>query len=251
MRNTSDNNFYYGTSGIVVPVSQALYPDAFKGASRLAYYASFFNSIEINSSFYKLPQASTVIKWRDTVPEDFQFTFKLSKTISHSKDVNFSDEEVALFMQTIDNVENKKGCILVQLPPSLKPEKIKELQKFFKAIDAANSQRAWKVAVEFRNKLWYNDETFELLKHHNFSLVLHDLPASATPLTVPLTNIIYLRFHGTEKGYRGDYSDEVLSVYAQRISEWMREGKCVYCYFNNTLGKAFDNLQALERFVTV
>ena len=249
MRKRFDNNFYSGTSGLTVPVPQALYPDAFKGKSRLTYYASLCNSIEINSSFYKLPRQTTIIKWRETVPESFRFTFKLSKTISHSKGLDFDDEEVALFMRTIDNVDKKKGCILVQLPPSLKPEAIKQLETLFKTIDGTNAHQAWKVAVEFRNKLWYNDQTFTLLKRHNFSLVLHDLPASATPLTVPLTNVVYLRFHGTEKSYRGSYDNEFLTGHAQRIRQWLHEGKCVYCYFNNTLGSAFHNLQALNGFV--
>jgi uncharacterized protein YecE (DUF72 family) len=247
----SDNNFYVGTSGIVVPVSQALYPDAFKGKSRLTYYASFFNSIEINSSFYKLPKVSTIIKWCEVVPEDFHFTFKLSKTISHSKGLGFSADEVALFIRTVDNVDKKKGCILVQLPPSLKPERIKQLEKLFKTINAANAQQAWKVAVEFRNRVWYNEQTFELLQQYNFSLVLQDLPASATPLTEPLTSVIYLRFHGTEKGYRGSYDNKFLSAYAQRISQWMNEGKCVYSYFNNTLGNAFNNVQALNHLIQI
>ena len=250
MRNLFDNNFYSGTSGIVVPVPQALYPDAFKDESRLTYYASLFNSIEINSSFYKLPKASTIIKWREMVPEGFRFTFKLPKTISHSKGLDFNAEEVALFIQTIDNIDKKRGCILVQLPPALKPVSIKQLEKLFNTIDAANAHQAWKVAVEFRNKVWHNDQTFNLLKEYNFSLVLQDLPASATPLTAPLTNVIYLRFHGTEKGYRGSYNNKVLSEYAQRIRQWLCEGKCVYCYFNNTLGDAFNNLQALNRFVS-
>jgi uncharacterized protein YecE (DUF72 family) len=249
MLNSFDDCFYSGTSGIAVPVSQALYPDAFKGKSRLTYYASFFNSIEINSSFYKLPKASTIIKWREMVPENFQFTFKLSKIISHSKGLYFNADEVTLFIQTIDNVDKKKGCILVQFPPALKLQETKQLEKLFKIIDAANATGAWKVAVEFRNKVWYNDQTFELLKQYNFSLVLHDLPASSTPFTVPLTNVIYLRLHGTEKGYRGSYSNEFLSAYAQRIRQWMHEGRCVYCYFNNTLGDAFNNLQALNNFV--
>jgi uncharacterized protein YecE (DUF72 family) len=249
MRNSFDNNFYSGTSGIAVPVPQALYPEEFKGKSRLTYYASLCNSIEINSSFYKLPKASTIIKWCEAVPEDFQFTFKLPKTISHSKGLDFNAEEVATFIRTIDNVDKKKGCILVQFQPSLKPGNIKQLEKLFKTIDAANAQQAWKFAVEFRNKVWYNDQTFKLLKQYNFSLVLQDLPASATPLTAALTNVIYLRFHGMEKGYRGSYDNKFLSEYAQRIRQWMREGKCVYCYFNNTLGDAFNNLQALNRFV--
>lgn len=249
MRNFSDNSFYSGISGIVVPVPQALYPDAFKGKSRLTYYASLFNSIEINSSFYKLPKASTIIKWRDTVPEDFRFTFKLPKTISHSKGLDFHAEEVALFIRTIDNVDKKKGCILLQLPPALKPGSIQQLEKLFKTIDSANTRQAWKIAVEFRNKVWHNDQTFKLLEQYNFSLVLQDLPASATPLTAPLTKVIYLRFHGTEKGYRGSYDDVLLSGYAQRTRQWMDEGKCVYCYFNNTLGDAFNNLEALNRFI--
>ena len=249
MRNLLDNEFYSGTSGILVPVSQALYPAPFKGKSRLTYYASFFNSIEINSSFYKLPKASTVIKWRESVPEGFQFTFKLSKTISHAKGLDFDAEEIAAFISTINNVGENKGCILVQLPPSLKVERIKQLEKLFKTMHAAYERQAWKVAVEFRNKGWYNDQTFELLKQYNCSLVLQDLPASLTPLTVPLTSTIYLRFHGTERGYRGSYDERSLSEYAQRINQWMREGKCVYCYFNNTLGNAFNNLQALIRLV--
>ena len=122
----------------MVPVTQTLYPADFKGKSRLAYYASFFNSIEINSSFYKLPKASTIIKWRETVPESFQFTFKLSKTISHSRGLDFNAEEVVHFIRTIDNVDKKKGCILIQLPPSLKSERIKQLEKLFKMINAAN-----------------------------------------------------------------------------------------------------------------
>ncbi len=249
VRNSIDNSFYLGTSNIVVPVPQALYPDAFKGKSRLAYYASLFNSIEINSSFYKLPKASTVIKWSESVPERFRFTFKLSKSISHSKGLDFNAEEVALFMRTINNIDTKKGCLLIQFPPSFKPDSIKQLEKLFITIDATNAHQAWKVAVEFRNNAWYNNQTFKLLEQFNFNLVLQDLPASITPLTAPLTSVIYLRFHGTEKNYRGSYDNNFLSDYAQRIKKWMQEGRCVYCYFNNTLGAAFNNLQALNGFV--
>lgn len=245
----ADNNFYSGTSGIVVPVTQALYPDAFKGKSQLTYYASFFNSIEINSSFYKLPQATTVVKWCKMVPEDFQFIFKLSKSISHSKNLDFNADQLDAFIETINNVDEKKGCILVQFPPSLKFVNLKKIGKLFKMIKAVNAE-AWKIAVEFRNKVWYTQQTFQLLKDYNISLVMHDLPASATPLSVPLNNIVYLRLHGTERGYRGNYNNEILSAYAKRINAWVKEGKYVYCYFNNTLGDAFDNLKTLNHLVT-
>jgi len=245
-----NNSFYFGTSGIVLPVSKTLYPGEFKEKSRLEYYASIFNSIEINSSFYKLPKTSTIIRWREAVPEYFQFTFKLPKTVSHSKGLHFNDGEIERFLQTINNVGKKKACILVQLSPSLKLDKIKQLQKLLKTLDKANKQRAWKVAVEFRNKIWYNDEIFELLQKYNCSLVQQDLPASATPYKEPITDVVYLRFHGIEKGYRGSYNDKLLLEYAQGIKQWLHEGKCVYTYFNNTLGDAFNNLQTLKGFVS-
>ena len=69
------------------------------------------------------------------------------------------------------------------------------------------------------------------------------------PFTVPLNNVVYLRFHGIEKGYRGSYHDKLLLQYAKRMRQWMRERKCVYCYFNNTLGNAFGKLWALKRLV--
>jgi len=135
VQTSSNNSFYSGTSGIVLPVSKTLYPDEFKQKSRLEYYASIFNSIEINSSFYKLPKTSTIIRWREAVPEYFQFAFKLPKTVSHSKGLHFNDGEIERFLQTINNVGKKKACILVQLPPSLKLDKIKQLQKLLKTLD--------------------------------------------------------------------------------------------------------------------
>jgi len=118
--NSDRNSFYSGTRGLVLPVPQVLYPPEFSGKSRLTYYASLFNSVEINSSFYKMPKAATVLKWADSVPQNFQFTFKLLKAVTHAKALDFSAEDVDLFIQTVNNIGNKKGCLLVQFPPSLK-----------------------------------------------------------------------------------------------------------------------------------
>ncbi len=87
--NSINNTFYSGTSGLVLPVPKLLYPAEFQDKSRLTYYASLFNSIEINSSFYKIPQIPTVCKWAESVPDNFQFTFKLSKAITHAKGLEF------------------------------------------------------------------------------------------------------------------------------------------------------------------
>jgi uncharacterized protein YecE (DUF72 family) len=243
-----NNTFYSGTSGLVLPIIRSDYPPEFHGKSRLEYYASLFTTIEINSSFYKLPRASTIIKWADGVPPTFQFTFKLSKAITHVKGLNFNADDVEIFMHIIDHIGNKSGCVLIQLPPALKTEHINQLEKLLKSIKKFNTNK-WKIAVEFRNKTWYNDEVNYLLRQYNISLVMHDLPAAATPFTMLTTEVIYLRFHGTEKGYRGNYPTDVLLEYARRIKSWTNQGKTVYCYFNNTLGNAINNLQTLNHFL--
>jgi uncharacterized protein YecE (DUF72 family) len=241
--------FYCGTSGLVLPVPQSLYPPEFTGKSRLTYYSSLLNSLEVNSSFYKIPRVATVTKWAQSVPDYFQFTFKLSKTITHAKGLDYKAEDIHQFIETIAHVENKKGCLLVQFPPGLKIEKLKQLQQFLLSLQASDPNNAWKVAVEFRNQSWYHEEVYGLLNEHSVCMVMHDLPASATPATELTSGIRYLRFHGPGGKYRGSYPDEFLHQYAQYIKTWISEGRTVYFYFNNTMGDAFKNLQTLNSFL--
>ena len=243
------STFYSGASGLVLPLPKANYPPEFRDKSRLQYYASLFNSIELNSIFYKLPRAATIANWTHSVPDNFRFTFKLSKTVTHVKNLEFTSKDVADFMDTIEPVGDKKGCLLVQFPPGLTIEKLDQLQSLFEVIGEATHDTAWKVAIEFRNSSWYEREVYELLDEYNFSLVIHDIRASATPADVQVGDFIYLRFHGPEPRYRGSYHDEVLKKYAKQIKKWMREGKTVYAYFNNTMGDAENNLQTLNKFV--
>jgi uncharacterized protein YecE (DUF72 family) len=154
-----NDTFYSGTSGLVLPVPKALYPAAFKDKSRLIYYASLFNSVEINSSFYKTPMASTVSKWADSVHGNFQFTFKLSKAITHSKELLFDRNDVDYFMQTIGHAGNKKGCLLAQFPPGVKIEKINQLKELVTAIKESDAIGEWKLAIEFRHRSWYHNNT--------------------------------------------------------------------------------------------
>src|SRR5689334_19673831 len=118
------NRFFSGLSGIVLPVPKYKFPEEFQQTSRLTYYASHFNSIEINSSFYALPRAITVAKWAAQVPEKFRFTFKLWKQITHAKSLQFEKSDVQQFMDVINSVGDKKGCVLVQFPASFKSHHI-------------------------------------------------------------------------------------------------------------------------------
>ena len=244
-----NTRFYSGISGVALPVLKSHYPPEFVDKSRLHYYASLFNSVEVNSIFYKLPRSSTVVNWGDSVPDNFRFTFKVSKTITHVKGLYFKDEDVKAFVQAIAHIGNKKGCLLAQFPPSFKIEKLNQLQKLLEALGEATHKNKWRIATEFRNSSWYEREVFELLEEFNVSMVIHDIAASATPLDRIIGNFIYLRFHGPEPRYRGDYSDQFLKIYAEYIKTWIIQQKTVYVYFNNTMGAAVKNLQTLNRYV--
>ncbi|MBE9462365.1 DUF72 domain-containing protein [Dyadobacter subterraneus] len=243
--------FYSGTSGLVLPVpNKEHYPAEFKDKSRLEYYASLFNSIEINSSFYKIPMPSTVTKWGESVPENFRFTFKLWREITHPKGLIFQENDVHRFIKTINNVGNKKACLLVQFPPSLKIHMFSQLQKLLINIQEADQDREWKIAVEFRDASWYHEDVYDLAHEFNASIVIHDKPRSATPLNDLAENFKYLRFHGPNGDYKGHYEDGFLNDYAEIIDQWNHEEKEVYCYFNNTAGDAVKNLISLDTLVT-
>jgi uncharacterized protein YecE (DUF72 family) len=242
--------FYSGTSGLVLPVPNKLsYPEEFKDKARLTYYGSLFNSIEINSSFYKVPMASTVVKWATLVPEDFKFTFKLHRGITHQKGLIFDPVEISSFMKTISGAGNKKGCLLIQLPPSLKIEYKNQLLKMLTIIKKLNELDCWGLAIEFRDNTWYVGHIYDLMSKLGIAIVIHDMPKFKTPIKEESQNIVYIRFHGPAGDYRGSYNYEILDYYKQKISLWLKQGKKVFLYFNNTIGDAIKNGMDMNRLV--
>ena len=250
MKHNLPEGYYAGTSGLVVPIPKYQFPKEHEASSRLKYYATLFKSIEINSSFYKLPQERTMMKWSLEVPADFRFTFKLWREITHAKHLAFKAEDVEKFMQVISRVGDKRGCLLIQFPPSLRYTDVDGLLRLLQCLNELDPQIQWPIALEFRDRSWYNDEIDELVEAHHATIVVHDKKGNATP-SHRQENFIYLRFHGPGGNYRGSYSDEFLDEYAGYIREWLAEKKTVYVYFNNTMGEAIPNLNTLNRYVGV
>lgn len=242
--------FYCGTSNVVLPVpNKTHFPMEFQSHSRLNYYASLFNSVEINSSFYKIPQASTVEKWANDVSADFRFTFKLWKGITHVKDLNYTLVDVQRFMESIHFAGDKKGCLLIQFPASIKYNNIHKLAALLSDIHLTKSGSSWHLAVEFRDKSWYTSSVYGVLETYRAMMVIHDMPISATPFAEMNSSFIYLRFHGEKGDYSGNYADDVMGEYAFYVKNWLAEGKSVFAYFNNTIGQAVHNAAALNKFV--
>ncbi|MGN6437080.1 MAG: DUF72 domain-containing protein [Agriterribacter sp.] len=244
LRDTNNSSIKIGTSNIVLPGPKTTFPEPFKLTTRLTYYASLFNTVELNSPFYKIPKASTFEKWSHEVPDDFEFTVKLWRGITHTAE--WKNEDVDFFMQTIKVTRNKKGCLLVQFPASIKATYIKQVEKILNRISRWNRDWQWKLAVEFRDSGWYTQNVYDLLDHYHAAVVLHDMPASGTLELNKNASFVYLRFHGEKGDYKGSYSRQLLQQTAQRIQQWKQQGKQVYVYFNNTIGKAFENARTLQ-----
>lgn len=243
-------SFYCGTSNIVLPVSnKSFFPPEFKDSSRLNYYSSLLNSLEVNSSFYKLPMARTVEKWAADVPDDFRFTFKLSKSITHAKELLYDPADVQKFMEVADRAGNKKGCILVQFPGSIKASLFHKVRQLLDDLSNKGLMENWYLAVEFRDKTWYRDPVYQMLEHYKASVVMHDMPKSFTPLIDMDKRFVYLRFHGEAGDYRGGYTDDFLREHATYIQDWLDEGLPVFAYFNNTIGDAIQNALTLDGYL--
>jgi uncharacterized protein YecE (DUF72 family) len=235
--------FFSGTSGLQVDRPKWDFPPEYSHLSRLGYYALQENSIEINSSFYKIPQAKTVSRWAKEVSPGFRFTFKLWREITHQKNLLFNTEDILRFMEAIHLPQTSQGCLLVQFPPSLQVGALPQLKELLAVLNTYT----WPIAVEFRHSSWYRDKVFDLLNQYHSAMVLQDMPKSATPLEVTADDLVYLRFHGPSGNYKGSYSESFLYEYALYIREWQQEGKTVYVYFNNTAGAALENLHFLKR----
>ena len=228
---------------------QSDFPEEHRQSSRLTYYSTLFNSIEINSCFYKVPKPETVERWAASVHADFKFTFKLWKEITHQKELFFREEDVNHFIQTISGAGSKKGSLLIQLPPSTEFNWFPRLENLVGIISRLNTEPRWQVAVEFRNTSWYRNEVYEMLNMHQCDIVMQDIPRSATPWLDHNLDFVYVRFHGPKGDYRDSYTEAFLEEYAQYIREWSDAGKTVYVYFNNTAGDAYNNLQTMNRML--
>lgn len=238
-----------GTSNIVLPGNKQRFPPEYQAGSRLSYYASLFNTLEVNSTFYKVPQAKTFARWAAEVPDHFRFTVKLWKGITHAKALAYQEADVKAFMEAAEQTGSKKGCLLIQLPASITADYFKEVKRLLQLIAKQDKQDGWHKVVELRHAGWYTDRLYTMLDQQHCSLVLHDKKHSATMELNKKASVAFVRFHGTDDNYGGTYpTAQLQAVYAQ-MCQWQAAGKEVYAYFNNTLGTAYEDARELKRMV--
>ena len=217
------------------------YPPAVKDRDRLDYYASCFDTAELNASFYRLPKAATVQGWARRAPDDFVFAWKVSRFITHNKKLRDCADSVALVFGRMAHLGRACGPALVQLPPQLRRDD-QRLADFLSLLP-----RGGRHAIEFRHDSWYAPEVFALLRDFDAALCISDHHAAPAPWEVTAA-FAYVRGHGPGGRYVGRYAATELEAWAKRIAAWRAEGRDVYAYFDNDVKSAapFDAL-ALKR----
>lgn len=202
------------------------YPVGVRKKDLLGYYCTRFNTVEINNSFYRLPDEKTLAMWRETVPEDFIFSVKASRFITHMKRLNDPDRTLPAFFERMASLGAKLGPVLFQLPPRFKVD-MERFEEFLKALPGGR-----RYAFEFRDTSWFEEGVYEMLKKYNAAFCIYDLDFILSPREIT-ADFIYVRLHGPAGRYRGRYGDGVLSDWAEFFSRSIRKVKAVYCYFDN------------------
>ena len=205
------------------------YPDSLPRQRWFEHYATVFDTVEINNSFYRLPQKQTMKGWRHQAPVGFIYAVKASRYLTHMRKLKDPADPLALLFDRARELGPHLGPVLYQLPPRWKPDLVR-LEEFLREVP-----RDVRQVIEFREPAWYADRTFELLARHGVALCLHDMTGSATPRVV-VGPFIYVRFHGASAKYAGSYSPAQLEDWAVWLDAHLARGCDVYAYFNNDVG---------------
>lgn len=222
------NRIRVGTSGYMYRHWRGLfYPEGLSQPLWLPHYARWFDTVEMNATFYRLPTPEAVERWRDVVPRRFTFAVKGSRYLTHLKRLLDTDEGLRRFYAPIRRFDGKLGPVLWQLPPHMKPDHAR-LDRFLASVPAGRH------VVEFRDPAWYTAETCAVLERHGAAFCEHDHVKLDPPRLTG--GFRYVRFHGTTGKYSGRYGAEALRPHAEDYLDAAARGRDVFVYFNNDLG---------------
>jgi uncharacterized protein YecE (DUF72 family) len=200
----------------------------YRGASpTLSEYAKHFRTVEVNSTFYGLPEETTIRDWTSQVSEDeFVFSVKASRYMTHMKKLKDPSEPLDRLLDAISPLGPAAEVVLFQLPPHWRanPDRLAAL------LDLLPDTHRY--AFEFRDASWYDDRIYDLLREYGAAFCIYHLADHRSPKIVT-ADFVYVRLHGAAGKYVGSYSNEELAGWTGAISAWARNGNDVYLYFDN------------------
>jgi len=222
---------YIGCSGYLYPHWRegVFYPKDLKQKEEFSYYASIFDTVELNSTFYRQPKEQIWDSWRVRAPDGFVYSVKMNRFLTHIKKLNDPEDSWKQFYGGAKRLQKHLGPILFQLPSSLRKDK----EKLLNLTKVLPKNLCF--SFEFRHISWFDKEIYEILRKNNWALTIvshPDLPF----IPEITTDFVYFRFHGKEALYSSLYSDNELVQFAKLLGSWLKKGLDVYAYFNNDIG---------------
>lgn len=204
---------------------EVFYPKKLPKKQWFEYYVQYFDIVELNYPFYRMPSELTVQRWYQQAPKDFRYSLKVNRAITHHKKFEKTERLLKDFYALTDFLKEKLGCILFQFPGSLHYQR-KTLEKIIAQLDTAKHN-----VLEFRHASWWRAEVYEVLQQAGITFCIVD--ALGIPSNfVKTSDLFYMRLHGEIKWYVGNYSKHRL----KQIVEWVRKNQFKQCwiYFDNT-----------------
>lgn len=241
------STIHVGTSGFSYADWRGVfYPEEVKPKTYLEYYASHFDCVEINASFYHLPKKKVVQGWYERTPSHFRFCPKMSRLITHTHHLKSPDLLYAFF-NVFEPLQQKMGPILIQLPPSLKFG-APQVEPFFHILKDRYS--SYSFAIEARHPSWISEDAYGLLKKYGLEWVVADSANIYPSAPVVTGKIAYLRFHGPGALYSSDYPADILKKYALLARQWIQQKKKIWAFFNNDVqGYAVKNAREFRHLL--
>jgi len=194
----------------------------------LEHYARVFDTVEVNTTFYRLPLKTSVARWVEETPPHFLFAVKASRYLTHIRRLTDLEGGIQRYYERLEPLARtpKLGPVLWQLPTSFRRDDAR-LERALAALPPGRH------CFEFRHASWFVDDVYELLQRHGAALVIGDRPEVKEFQTHELTtDWTYVRFHYGSRGRRGKYSERELEEWARRFEDWRRKIE-VFGYFNN------------------
>jgi uncharacterized protein YecE (DUF72 family) len=236
---------FIGTSGWMYDHwgDGVFYPEDLPRSQWLSYYQKFFDTVEINNTFYHLPKEQTFRNWHKAAPKNFIYAVKANRFITHIKRLNKAKGPVKLFMSRAELLKGNLGPILYQLPPRWKanPERLKDFAKCL--------PKGLVNVFEFRDPSWFNDDIYSILKKNKLNFCIYSMPGIDCPQVVT-GKAVYIRMHGGSILYGSNYADSELKKLAKLIKGFLMKKLSVYVYFNNdAYGYAVKNALRLKEII--
>lgn len=203
------------------------YPEGTRPGKMLDYYRQYFSAVEINNSFYKLLSPKALEQWRAATPDDFVFTAKGSRFLTHMKKLKDTGQGIERYFERARALGDKLQVVVFQLPPRWRCN-AERLDSFLAALPSG-----YRYAVELRDESWFDEAVYDVLRRHEAAFCIYDFAGRRSP-DVVTADFVYLRLHGPgEKAYQGSYSARRLATLAARIDGWRREGRDCFAFFDN------------------